>query len=252
MKTVIYLIALSAFISSYAFAETEETRYYRLECEKTQEPQACRTYQYVKESEKKPDNERGRILGLDEPYSVVISKKENLTARLVSTRREYSPEEKKKYINIASKKFKEASELQFSEDGVLYRFDVSGVPDDKAESSVEVLFSSKDYVYLIGKFPNKPDKYDQSKTHFDYFLLDRKFKTLIELFNFRGNPPSQGDTSNPILTKKGSDYTFKWRGMLDGSKKNIYYTFSVLPNEKLDCKKSWDDCEGINIVPRKQ
>lgn len=252
MKALFYVVALAILCSNLALGETEETRYYRQECEKIQEPQICRGYEFIRETEKKPDNERSRVLALDVPYLVVIDKKDNLTGRLVSVRRKYTPEEKKKYINIAEKEYKETGELQLSENGEIYRFDVSGIPKDKNNNFIEVLFSNKNYVYLYFITENIPDKYDKSDTHYTYYVFDRKYKTLVELFYFRGNFPRKGNSSHPLLAKIGNNYSFKWSGILDGGKKNIYYTFSVLPNEKMDCKMAWDDCEGINIVPRKQ
>lgn len=252
MKILIYFAALVLFFSYPALAETEETRYYRLECEKIQEPQACRAYEYTKNNEKKADNERSRIFSLDSDYSVLIDSKENTTGRLVSTKRKYTPEEKKKYINIADKEYSEDAELQINENGKPYRFDVSGIPKNKNNNFIEILFSNKDYIYIKYTTENIPDKYDQASTHYSFYVFDKKYKTLIELFYFRGNYPQAGNSKAPTLTKKGDNYSFKWSGQLDSSKKNIYYTFAVLPNEKMNCKIAWDDCEGINIIPKKQ
>lgn len=253
MKTLFCITVLAILCSNLAFGETEKTRYYRQECEKIQEPQICGAYDFVKENEKKSDNERSRILSLDAPYSVLIDAKDNLTGRLVSARRRYTPEEKKKYIGIEDKEYKYTSELQLSEKLETYRFDVSGTPKDKTNNSVRVLFSNKDYIYFYFITENTPNKYDQSDAHYTYLAFDRKYKTLIELFYFRGNSPYQGGVAGGAILKKiGNDYSFKWSGILDGDRVNIYYIFSVLPNEKMDCKKSWDDCEGINIIPKKQ
>ncbi|WP_174873983.1 hypothetical protein [Vogesella oryzae] len=251
MKNLIYLVSFTLFFPHSTLAETEKTRYYRQECEKIQEPQACRAYEYAKSNEKKADNERSRIFSLDSDYSVLIDSKENITGRLVSTKRKYTPEEKK-YINIADKEYSEDAELQINENGKPYRFDVSGIPKNKNNNFIEILFSNKDYIYMKYTTENIPDKYDQTSTHYSFYVFDKKYKTLIELFYFRGNHPENGNSKVPTLTKNGKNYSFKWSGKLDGSRKNIYYTFEVLPNEKMDCKISWDDCEGINITPKKQ
>lgn len=252
MKTTIYLAALIPFVSFLALAETEKTHYWRLECEKTHEPYACRTYENVKEIEKKPDNERSRVFYLDGEYSSMIDSKENITGKLVSTKRKYTEEERKKYINLANKEYSEDSELQINENGKLYRFDVSGIPKNKDNNFIEILFSNKDYIYMEYTTENIPGKYDQTRTHYSFYVFDKKYKTLVELFYFRGNYPQNGNSKAPTLTKNGENYSFKWSGQLDRSRKNIYYTFAVLPNEKMNCKIAWDDCEGINIIPRKQ
>jgi len=251
MKNAIYLATLVLFFSHSALAETEETRYYRLECEKIQEPQACRAYEYIKDNEKKSDNERSRIFSLDGHYPVLIDSKENITGRLVSTKRRYTAEERK-YTNLGNKEYSEDGELQINENGKLYRFDVSGIPKNKDNNFMGILFSNKDYIYMKYTTENIPNKYDQTSTHYSFYVFDKKYKTLIELFYFRGNYPENGNSKAPTLTKKGADYSFKWSGQLDRSRKNIYYTFAVLPNEKMNCKVAWDDCEGINIIPRKQ
>lgn len=252
MKSIIYLATLALFFSHPALAETEEARYYRLECENTQEPQACRAYEYAKDNEKKADNERSRIFSLDGDYPVLIDSKENITGRLVSTRRKYTEEEKKNIPTLKKKEYSEDSELHINENGKLYQFDIGGMPKNKNNNFMKIKFSTKDYIYMEYTTENIPNKYDQTATHYSFYVFDKKYKTLVELFYFRGNYPQEGNSKTPVLTKKGVDYSFKWSGQLDGGKKEIYYTFSLLPNEKMNCKIAWDDCEGINIIPRKR
>lgn len=254
MKTLACVVLATAIFSANAMAESEETRYFRLQCEQLQEKSPCDLYHLAKEDEKLPDNKRSRLIGLDSPYSILIDQKTGLAGRLDSNKRKYTKEEKKKYANIADKEYKEAVELELSEKGGIYRFDVSGIPKDKNGNVMEALFSNKDYVYLYFRSENTPDKYDKSTTHYTYFVFDRKYKSLIELFYFRGNYPRQGaKPSHPALSKNENNYTFAWSGTLDGDKVKIYYVFSVLPNEHMDCKKSWDEgCEGMAFVPRKQ